>query len=80
MGINPTAVKAGTTVPAVYQQRHLQVPLRPSVLTQPVAPEDVVDYVELYDQKEPASGNHKTSYSASREPQKTSGTLIDVWI
>jgi len=80
MGVNPTAVKPGTTVPAVYQQRYPQAPLRPFVLTQPVSPEDVVDYVEFHDQQAPASGKQKNTYGVSREPQKTAGTLIDVWI
>ena len=80
MGINPTAVQAGTTVPAVYQQRHAQTPLRPSLLTQPVAPEDIVDYVELQAHEQPSSGKHKILYGALYGPQKTTGTLIDVWI
>lgn len=80
MGINPTAVQAGATVPAVYKQRYAQTPLRPSLLTQPVAPEDIVDYVELQANEQLSSDKHKILYGSSHEPQKTTGTLIDVWI
>jgi hypothetical protein len=80
MGINPTAVKTGATVPAVYQQRYPQAPLRPFALTQPVAPEDVVDYVELHDPGQPPTGRQKSPYSVLRDPEKSAGALIDVWI
>jgi hypothetical protein len=80
MGINPTAVQAGTTVPVLYYQRYPQTPLRPSVLTSPVAPEDIVDYVELESNGKQSSGKFKTVYGASDDTRKTIGTLIDVWI
>jgi hypothetical protein len=80
MGINPTAAAAGTTVPAVYQQRHPQTPLRPTLVTSPVSPDDVIDYVEVASHEQPFSGRQKQDYGALREPRKTAATLIDVWI
>ncbi|MBN1380273.1 MAG: hypothetical protein JXA41_01210 [Deltaproteobacteria bacterium] len=80
MGINPTAAQGGNIVPAVYQQRHLQEPLRPTPLTSPVAPDDVVDYVELQSNGSAAPDRPQTNYGTLREPQKTTGTLIDIWI
>lgn len=80
MGINPAAIQGSTTVPAVYYQRYPQTPLRPSILTSPVAPEDIVDYVELQSNGQQSSGKYRIVYGVFDEPRKAVGTLIDVWI
>lgn len=82
MGINPTAVQAAT-LPAVYQNRPPQTPVRPTPVLSPVSPDDVVDYVQLQSEAPSTTTSDERSpkfYGIMTTPLRNVGTIVDVWV